>query len=114
MPFDFCLPGWRNNRLLSLLPEAEYKQLQSMLERVFLPSKYLFYDVRQWLSKLTDRQREVVERRFGLNGYDPHTLAQVAIEMEVSREGVRQAQVTAIKALRQQLNRQDLSQGDLL
>jgi CRP-like cAMP-binding protein len=47
MPFDFGLPGWHSNRLLSLLPEAEYEQLQPMLERVSLPSKYLFYERNQ-------------------------------------------------------------------
>lgn len=47
MPFAFDLPSWRNNRLLSLLPEAEYEQLHPLLERVSLPSKYLFYERNQ-------------------------------------------------------------------
>jgi len=53
-----------------------------------------------WLSKLNDKQREVVERRFGLHGYENSTLEQVANELGVTRERVRQIQMDALKRLR--------------
>jgi len=53
-----------------------------------------------WLKKLNDKQREVVERRFGLHGYENATLEQVANELGVTRERVRQIQMDALKRLR--------------
>jgi len=53
-----------------------------------------------WLSKLNDKQREVVERRFGLHGYENSTLEQVAKELGVTRERVRQIQMDGLKRLR--------------
>jgi RNA polymerase nonessential primary-like sigma factor len=42
----------------------------------------------------------VVERRFGLHGYENATLEQVANELGVTRERVRQIQMDALKRLR--------------
>lgn len=53
-----------------------------------------------WLARLNDKQREVVERRFGLHGYENSTLEQVANELGVTRERVRQIQMDALKRLR--------------
>ncbi len=54
----------------------------------------------EWLARLNDKQREVVERRFGLHGYENATLEQVAKELGVTRERVRQIQMDALKRLR--------------
>ena len=53
-----------------------------------------------WLAKLTPRQRQVVEHRYGLNGHAAQTLAEVAVELGVTRERVRQIQVEALARLR--------------
>ena len=70
-------------------------------------------DVRQhlesWLEKLSDKQREVVVRRFGLQGYDNSTLEQVARELGVTRERVRQIQIDALRRLRVILEQQGFS-----
>jgi RNA polymerase nonessential primary-like sigma factor len=62
-----------------------------------------------WLSKLNDKQREVVERRFGLHGYENSTLEQVANELGVTRERVRQIQMDALKRLRDILEKEGFS-----
>ena len=54
-----------------------------------------------WLTQLTDKQREVVERRFGLHGYETATLEEVGNEIGVTRERVRQMQVDALRRLRE-------------
>jgi RNA polymerase nonessential primary-like sigma factor len=54
----------------------------------------------EWLEKLNEKQRAVVERRFGLHGYEHSTLEQVANELGVTRERVRQIQMDALKRLR--------------
>lgn len=70
--------------------------------------------VQQWLRELSDRQREVVVRRFGLWGHEPHTLEQVAAETGTTRERVRQVQMEALQSLRKQLKRQGFTREDLL
>jgi len=63
----------------------------------------------QWLEKLNDKQREVVERRFGLHGHDRTTLECVARELGVTRERVRQIQITALRQLRSILEKEGFS-----
>ncbi len=54
-----------------------------------------------WLSQLNDKQREVVSRRFGLDGGVVSTLEEVGKEIGVTRERVRQIQMEALRRLRQ-------------
>ncbi len=62
-----------------------------------------------WLGKLNDKQREVVERRFGLHGYENSTLEEVANELGVTRERVRQIQMDALRRLRDILEKDGFS-----
>ena len=62
-----------------------------------------------WLSELTEKQREVVIRRFGLPGHESSTLEEVGREIGLTRERVRQIQVEALKRLREILESNGLS-----
>lgn len=62
-----------------------------------------------WLDELSDKQREVVSRRFGLRGYESSTLEVVGREIGLTRERVRQIQVEALKRLRSIMENQGLS-----
>ncbi len=62
-----------------------------------------------WLAQLNDKQRAVVERRFGLGGYESATLEEVGNEIGLTRERVRQIQVEALKRLREILEKQGLT-----
>jgi RNA polymerase nonessential primary-like sigma factor len=62
-----------------------------------------------WLTELNDKQRAVVERRFGLHGFEIATLEAVGNEIGVTRERVRQIQIEALRRLRQILEREGLS-----
>ncbi len=73
----------------------------------------LSQSIDQWLSELTDKQREVVVRRFGLRGHESCTLEEVGQEIGLTRERVRQIQVEALKRLREILEKNGLS-GDAL
>lgn len=59
--------------------------------------------VRKLLGVLDDREREVLERRFGLIHHDPHTLAEVADHFKVTRERIRQIESVVLKKVRAQL-----------
>ncbi len=54
-----------------------------------------------WLAQLTERQRGVIERRYGLNGQDLATLDAIASDLGLTRERVRQIQQEALTRLRQ-------------
>ena len=55
--------------------------------------------VENLLSVLEDRERKVVEQRFGLAGREPRTLQQLGDEMGLSRERVRQIEKGALAKL---------------
>jgi len=54
-----------------------------------------------WVYQLSDKQREVICRRYGLCGHENSTLEQVAQELGVTRERVRQIQMDALKRLKE-------------
>ncbi|CAA0123613.1 RNA polymerase sigma factor RpoS [Halioglobus japonicus] len=66
-----------------------------------------------WLEELSEKQREVVSRRFGLRGYEGSTLEEVGREIGLTRERVRQIQVEALKRLRTIMETQGLSSESL-
>ncbi len=67
-----------------------------------------------WLHQLTPRQREVLERRYGLNGAEVATLDVLAGELDLTRERVRQIQVEALDRLRKIVKRGGIVRDSLL
>ena len=53
-----------------------------------------------WLSRLTVRQYEVMQRRFGLGGAPVQSLAEIGRDLGITRERARQIQEEAMKKLR--------------
>jgi RNA polymerase nonessential primary-like sigma factor len=70
--------------------------------------------VADWVGQLSERQRQVVERRYGLNGNDACTLEDLASELGLTRERVRQIQLDALKNLRKRLSRDHVVRDDVL
>ncbi len=70
--------------------------------------------VREWLGQLNDKQRTVIEQRFGLNGHDACTLESLAERLGVTRERVRQIQIEALTQLRRVVKRHGFSKDVLL
>ena len=70
--------------------------------------------VKQWLEQLNDKQRTVIERRFGLNSQEVCTLEELARHLGLTRERVRQIQLEALGQLRRILRRRGLSKDVLL
>ena len=73
----------------------------------------LSQSIDQWLTELTEKQREVVIRRFGLRGHESSTLEEVGREIGLTRERVRQIQVEALKRLREIMEKNGLSSESL-
>ena len=90
--------------LLDSLPDESSDDPTSMVQSDDVSSH-----IDEWLQQLNDKQREVVERRFGLHGYESSTLEEVAKELGVTRERVRQIQLDALRRLRRILEAQGYS-----
>ncbi|MGJ3493411.1 RNA polymerase sigma factor RpoS [Piscirickettsia salmonis] len=101
--------------------EAEKSLLDSIAEEnsasepaSWMESEDIKEHLDQWLNDLTDKQRSVVMRRFGLRGHEAATLEQVGREIGLTRERVRQIQVEALKRLREMLEGHNLSSEMLM
>jgi len=80
----------------------------------FLQDENMRDNLDRWMQQLNDKQREVVNRRFGLHGYDTATLEEVGNEIGVTRERVRQIQLEALKRLREILEKDGYTGESLL
>ncbi|MDP2653934.1 MAG: RNA polymerase sigma factor RpoD/SigA [Candidatus Omnitrophota bacterium] len=54
-----------------------------------------------FLETLNERERKIIDMRFGLTDGNTHTLAEIAKVLSVSRERVRQLEASTIKKIRQ-------------
>jgi RNA polymerase nonessential primary-like sigma factor len=90
--------------LLDTIPDAHVSDPSELLQDSDIKDS-----IGTWLSELSDKQREVVSRRFGLRGYETSTLEEVGREIGLTRERVRQIQVEALKRLRVIMETQGLS-----
>ena len=61
--------------------------------------------LRRWLGQLADKHQEVLQRRYGLSGRDASTLEEIATDLNLTRERVRQIQIEALDHLRRIIRR---------
>jgi RNA polymerase primary sigma factor len=52
------------------------------------------------LSTLNDRESHILREHFGLNSAEPRTLEEIGVDLDVTRERVRQIEVGALAKLR--------------
>ncbi|MHB8258115.1 MAG: RNA polymerase sigma factor RpoS [Acidiferrobacterales bacterium] len=108
-----------NERIASMDAPLDADPERSLLDAIadertpdpekILQDEDLHAQIRAWLNELNDKQREVVERRFGLNGREISTLEEVGADIGVTRERVRQIQVEALRRLRVMLEKNGYS-----
>ena len=67
-----------------------------------------------WLAQLSERQRQVIERRYGLNGADVVTLEALAVDLGLTRERGRPLQAEARARLRSIIKRGGVTRDALL
>jgi len=70
--------------------------------------------VGSWVDQLPEKQKRVLERRYGLGGADISTLEEVAAELSLTRERVRQIQIEALDQLRRVIKRGGVTRDNLL
>lgn len=93
-----------DNSLLDYIPDE-----QNVDPSVTLQDSDMHEHIELWLGRLSEKQRAVVERRFGLHGRDISTLEEVGNELGVTRERVRQIQIEALKRMREILEHEGFS-----
>ncbi len=76
-----------------------------------LESERMTESLEACLQELNPKQREVLCRRFGLSGYERQTLEEVGLAVGLTRERVRQIQMSGLKALREILRKNGLEWG---
>lgn len=94
-----------NKSLLDMIPDDN-----SLDPADVLTDENLKEHIEQWLNELTENQRQVIIRRFGLHGHEKATLEDVGSAIGLTRERVRQIQVEALKSLRGIFEQYGLSQ----
>lgn len=82
--------------LLDTISEEEGRSPAEILQEDLIQN-----NVTHWVYQLADKQREVICRRYGLCGFESATLEQVALELGVTRERVRQIQMDGLKRLKE-------------
>jgi RNA polymerase nonessential primary-like sigma factor len=95
--------------LLDTIPDTNTQDPTEVLQENDVHS-----NIDEWLGQLNEKQREVVERRFGLHGHSVSTLEEVGREIGVTRERVRQIQMDALKRLKTILEAEGFSIEALL
>lgn len=86
------------------IPDEQHDGPETLLQNVEI-ERYM----REWFKQLSDKQRMVIERRYGLNGYEICTLEDLADSLSLTRERVHQIQIEALEQLRRILRRYGVS-----
>jgi RNA polymerase nonessential primary-like sigma factor len=100
---DIALAGEYNQTLMDILPGKKECD-----PAVRLQESDMLACLNSWLDSLSGKQREILSRRFGLNGYETSTLEEVGKEIGLTRERVRQIQIEALGKLRKILDSEGL------
>ena len=77
-----------------------------------LRDKDILEEIDEVLEVLDNRERAIIDMRFGLDGQDPKTLEEIGVNLGVTRERIRQLQNAALSRLRGALRRREDSRFD--
>ncbi len=79
-----------------------------------LRDKNMQEEVGDLLDQLDDRERRIINARFGLDGSEPITLEEVGVKFGVTRERIRQLQNIALSKMRRALNKREKYNPEVL
>ncbi|MDR0775020.1 MAG: RNA polymerase sigma factor RpoS [Azonexus sp.] len=98
-----------NHTMAELIPDDSGRDPESLLQ-----SSEVGGLVDHWLGELSERQRSVIERRYGLSGAEVATLDLIASDLGLTRERVRQIQMEGLDRLRKIIKRGNITRDSLL
>ena len=88
--------GDGDSKLGDFIATDEYTDTTEDVERIFNKERVAYL-----LDTLTDREKKVLDLRFGITDGKQHTLAEVSKTLNVSRERIRQIENQALEKLKQ-------------
>ena len=94
LSLDIRLGDNRDTELVDLLEDP------GLTPEDYVANSSLQIELAKMISSLTSQQQQILALRFGLNGNRSHTLSQIGILLNMSRERVRQIEREAISKLR--------------
>ena len=106
---DTPLRGDPDHSLMEMIPDENNHDPAQLMQGELAQQR-----MEEWLQRLEPKQREVVERRFGLHGHEPHTLETIGDILGVTRERVRQIQIEALRRLRRMSQAEGQSSDTML
>jgi RNA polymerase primary sigma factor len=84
-----------DSQLGDFIEGKEYADTSKEVNKIFTRER-----VSHLLDSLTEREKKVLDLRFGITNGKPHTLAEVASAIKVSRERIRQIEKVALNKLK--------------
>jgi len=95
-----------------LVAEDSEMMLDEVLEKSYFesnvsgPDEVVINDslkegIQRVLNKFPERERKVIEYRYGLNGEEPHSLSEVGAKLNLTKERIRQIEKNVMQMLRQ-------------
>lgn len=104
---DAVVGGGENGSGRPLLDAIADKHKSDPAE--LLADEALSAHLNECVGELSEKQREVICRRFGLAGFDRETLEEVGQAIGLTRERVRQIQMSGLKSLREIMRKRGIS-----
>ncbi|HOJ62941.1 MAG TPA: sigma-70 family RNA polymerase sigma factor [Spirochaetota bacterium] len=92
-------PIFENNDYTEIKDTIQDNKNVSPVEHIF--SLALQETIDEILVQLSEKEKKIIELRYGLNGLGPHTLEETGFILGLTRERVRQIQRVALKKLKE-------------
>ena len=105
MPFE----GHPESSLIDFLPDEISQTAENEIQQHEIEVL-----LRLWLARLSDKHRYIIEKRFGINHLQPATLEDIAAELGLTRERIRQVQQDALGKLKRLVTVSGLNKDALL
>ncbi len=107
--------GKKNYSLEAMLPDGSDQSLLDKLEDRTFPAPIELINeseratkVKEWLSMLSENEREVLKLRFGFESKDPETLESIGKAFGVTRERIRQIEIKGMEKLRKIIKKSNI------
>jgi len=95
---ETCNSGDCEFPIFEMIPDEESPEPSDFIQNAIV-KQY----VSLWLSKLNDKDRFIIQRRFGFDGGEPATLGDIGKELGITRERVRQIEARSLERLRKMI-----------
>lgn len=96
-----------DGQIKDIIQDESIAAPDEQLEKFFNKERAL-----EFLEMLNERERKILDMRYGLSDGTTHTLAEIAKELGVSRERVRQLEAATIKKIRQIVENKEKQQDE--